>query len=78
MAYFQELYTQLLSYFPGFLHPVISIALAALIIYAIFQTARQNFIYIIVLVILLPASIPILKSVVDSVVSIIKFLLGQG
>ncbi len=77
MDYLQGIYQQFLSYFPGFLHPIISIVIAILLVYSIFQTLKRNFIFLIVLVVLLPASIPILKSVVDILISFIKFLLGM-
>ncbi len=75
MDIFYQLYEQFLSYFPSFLHPVISIGLAVLFVYSVFQALKQNIIFIIILVVLLPASIPILKSVLDIIVNIVKFLL---
>ncbi len=77
MQVFVDLYNQLLGYFPNFLHPFISIALAIFLIYSVFQVLKQNFIFLIVLVLLLPASVPILKSVWATVLSMVKFLLGQ-
>ena len=77
MQYLQNLYNQFLSYFPGFLHPVISIIVVIFLVYSIVQLLKRNFIWLIVLVVLLPASIPILKNVVDVLVSLIKFLLGK-
>lgn len=76
--YFQQIYNQLLGYFPAFLHPVISVVLAVLLIYSIFQVIKRNFIFLIVLVVLLPASVPILKNIVDSLVKIVKYLLGMS
>jgi hypothetical protein len=40
------------------------------------QALKRNFIYLIVLVVLLPASIPILKGVVEFIIELIKYLLG--
>lgn len=77
IEYFQQVYSQILGYFPNFLHPYISIVLALLLIYSIYEVIKSNFIYLIVLIVLLPAAIPILKSVFDSIFSIIKFLLGM-
>lgn len=78
MEYLQGLYDQFLSYFPTFLHPFISVALAVLLVIAIFQTIKKNFIFLIVLVVLLPASIPILKNVLDIFVNLIKYILGRS
>ncbi len=74
MDQIQQIYNQFLALFPHILRPFISIAVALLLIYAIFQTLRRNFIYIIVLIILLPASIPILRNVADGLIGFIKQL----
>jgi hypothetical protein len=74
----QQLYLDFLANFPSNLQPIISIALAVLLVYSIFQVIKKNFVFIVVLVILLPASIPILKNVWYGVVGFIKFLLGTG
>ncbi len=78
MQYLIDLYNQFLAHFPMWLHPFISIALAVLLVVAVIQTLKRNFIFLIILVVMLPASIPILKSVVDTLINLIKFLLGQG
>ncbi len=72
-----DLYNRFLSYFPTNLHGIVSIALAALIVYGIIKVLRRDFIYIILLIVLLPASVPILKNVWESLVNIIKFLLAK-
>lgn len=72
---FQNLYLEFLANFPAPVQPIISVALAALIVYAVIQVIRKDFIYIILLVILLPASIPILKNIGDTIVQIFKFLI---
>ena len=71
----QNLYLDFLLNFPENLRPIISIGLAVLLVYAIFKVIKKDFVYIIALIVLLPASIPILKSVWVGVVSFIKFLL---
>ena len=76
MSDIQNLYVQFLSNFPETLRPVISIGLAVLLVYAIFKVIKKDFIYLIALIILLPASVPILKSVWQGVVAFIKFLLN--
>jgi len=74
MDQIQKLYLDFLKMFPTFLQPFVSIALAALFIYSVFQTIKRNFIWLILLVIMLPASIPILKGVFQAVVTFAKFL----
>lgn len=78
MQQIQDLYTRFLSLFPSVLHPIISIILVVVIIYAIIQVIKKDFIYLIVLVILLPASIPVLRSVGQGIIDLIKFLLHMG
>ena len=70
-----SIYNQFLSYFPASLHGVVSIVLAVVIAIAIFKVVKREFIYIILLIVLLPASVPILKNIWESVVTVIKFLL---
>lgn len=77
MEYLQDLYNQFLGFFPSFLHPVISIIVVIFLVYSIVQALKRNFIWLILLVILLPASIPILKNIVDVLINLIKFLLGR-
>ncbi|HEX3099344.1 MAG TPA: hypothetical protein VHQ41_00020 [Patescibacteria group bacterium] len=78
MDYLQNLYSQFLGFFPNFLHPFISIAVVVFLVYSIVQALKKNFIFLIVLVVLLPASIPILKNVVDILIGFIKYLLGAN
>lgn len=78
MGEIQNLYIEFLNNFPENLQPVISIGLAVLLVYAIFKVIKKDFIFIIALVVLLPASVPILKSVWQGVVGFIKFLLNIG
>jgi hypothetical protein len=72
----QKMYLDFLINFPPTLRPMISIALAVLLVYAIFKVIKKDFIFIIALVVLLPASVPILKNVWQTVVVLIKFLLN--
>lgn len=76
MLEIQNLYLEFLNNFPANLRPVISIALAVLLVFAIFKVIKKDFIYIVVLIVLLPGSIPILKSVWQAVYAFIKFLLN--
>ncbi len=74
----QSLYLEFLTNFPENLRPIISIGLAVLLVYAVLKVLKKDFIYIIALIVLLPASIPILKSVWEGVVGFVKFLLNIG
>lgn len=76
MDFLTGLYNQFLGFFPSFLHPVISIIVVIFLVYSIVQAIKSNFIWLIVLVVLLPASIPILKQVFGILIGFIKYLLG--
>ena len=76
LADIQSTYLQFLSNFPASLRPLISIGLAVLIVYSIFKVLKKDWIFLIALLILLPASQPILQSVWQEVVVFIKFLLN--
>ena len=72
-----SIYNQFLSYFPSNLHGLVSLALAVLIAIGIIKVIRKEFIYIVLLIVLLPASVPILKNIWDSLANIINFLLQK-
>jgi len=76
LADIQNIYLQFLLNFPVSLRPVISIGVAVLIVYSIFKVIKKDWIFLIALVILLPASQPILQSVWQGIVVFIKFLLN--
>ena len=76
LADLQSLYLQFLANFPANFQPIISVGLAVLIIYSIFKVLKKDWIFLIALLILLPASKPILESVWQGVVVFIKFLLN--
>ncbi len=77
MDFLTGLYNQFLGFFPSFLHPVISIVVVIFLVYSIVQAIKSNFIWLIVLVVLLPASIPILKQVFGILIGFIKYILGM-
>jgi len=73
-----SIYAQFLSYFPEKFHGLVSLALAALLVWGIYKVVRRQFVYIVLLIVLLPASVPILKSVWAQVLELLKFLLKRG
>ncbi len=72
----QNLYLEFLNNFPVNLRPLISIGFAVLIIYSIFKVLKKDWIFLIALIILLPASKPILQVVWQGIVTFVKFLLN--
>ena len=73
-----SIYAQFLSYFPEKFHGLVSLALAMLLVWGIYKVVRRQFVYIVLLIVLLPASVPILKSVWAQVLELLKFLLKRG
>ena len=71
------IYDQFLSYFPDSLHGWISFLLAILLVIAVYKILRRQLVYFILLVVLLPASVPILKNVWEQILEIMKFLLSR-
>ena len=76
MSEIQNLYLQFLNNFPEHLRPVVSIVLAVLIVYSVFKVVKKDFVFLIVLIVLLPGSVEILKSVWQGIVMFVKFLLN--
>jgi hypothetical protein len=72
-----SIYEQFLSYFPSSIHGFISLGLAVLFVIGIIKVLKRQFIYLILLIILLPASIPILQNIWESLVTVVKFLLTK-
>lgn len=70
----QELYVEFLNNFPVAIQPGISVIVALVIIYTVYRIIKRDFIFIILLAILVPTSIPVMKSVWSGLVSIIKYL----
>jgi hypothetical protein len=76
MEQIQSLYLEFLANFPVNVRPIISVALGVFLIYSIFKVIRKDFVFIIALIVLLPASIPILQNVWQGIITVIKFLLN--
>lgn len=76
LTQFFGLYSQFLLNFPVNLRPFISLGLAILIVYSIIQIIRKDYLFLILLVVLLPGSVPILTSIWQGIVTLIKYLLN--
>ena len=72
----QALYVQFLNNFPLQYQPLVSIVLAILIIYSVFRIIKRDFIFIIALAILFPASIPVMKSIWFGIIATLNYLFG--
>ncbi len=62
---------------PNQYHTAVSIAIGVLLIFSFVQIIRRQFIWFVVLVVLFPASLPVLRGVADGVIVVLKFLFGS-
>lgn len=72
-----SIYQQFLNNFPENTHGLVSLFLAGLLVLGIYKVLKKQLVYLILLIILLPASIPILKTVWSQVFELLKFLLTR-
>lgn len=72
-----SIYNQFLSYFPENIHGIVSLALAVLLVFGIYKVVRRQLVYLILLIILLPASVPILKNLWAEILELLKFLVSR-
>lgn len=72
-----DIYDQFLSYFPPEVHWLVSLVLAALIVFGIYKVLRRQLVYLILLVILLPASVPILRNIWSQLLELLRFLVTR-
>jgi hypothetical protein len=75
MDQIQSIYLEFLANFPVQIRPVVSIALAVLLVYSLFKVLKKDWIFLIALLILLPTSKSILQSIWEGIVAFIQFLL---
>jgi len=74
---FYGIFDQFLEFFPEKLHGLVSIVLAILLVIGIYKVIRRQLVYLILLIILLPASGPILKNVWEQILELLKFLVSR-
>lgn len=77
MSQIYSIYNQFVSNFPPVYQGWISIILVILIFIGVYKIIKREFVWLIVLIILLPASVPILKNVWESIITFIQFLLAK-
>ena len=73
-----NLYDRFLSLFPNYTHFWISLIIFVVIVFWLLQLVKKNIIWLVLLIVLLPVSIPILKSIFSGILSVLKFLLSQA
>jgi hypothetical protein len=72
----QNIYLKVIGNLPGEAQPFVSLILGIVLAVAVLQVLKKNFIWIIVLIVLLPASLSILKGIAELLVSALKYLFG--
>ena len=77
-AKLQDLYIQFLANFPAQYQPIVSLVLGILIIYTVYRVIRRDFIFIIALVILVPSSIPVIRSIWAGLIMVLKYLFNYN
>lgn len=70
----QDIYSQFLANFPIQYQPMVSVVVGLIIVFVVYRVIKRDFIFIIALVILVPTSIPVLKSVWGGLVTLLKYL----
>jgi len=73
-----SIYDNFLAIFPPSFHGIISLILFILIVIGIIKIIQKDFIWLIVLIILLPASIPILVNLWNFIIGLLQFLLNKS
>ncbi len=70
----QDIYSQFLANFPVQYQPVVSVVVGLVIVYAVYRIIKRDFIFIVLLIVLVPTSVPVLKSVWSGLVMLLKYL----
>jgi len=69
------LYNQFLTIFPLVVQPIISFVIFVSLVMGIIRLVKQNFIWLILLIVFIPASVPILKNIFDGVLAFLQNLI---
>jgi hypothetical protein len=72
-----HLYDQFLQFFPDPWHPWVSLGIFVLMVLAILRNFRFGLIGVILLVLFVPASIPVLRSIGIGIVQLASHVLGS-
>lgn len=70
------MYAHVLTNLPAEAQPFVSLILGVVVVVAVLQILKKNLIWLIVLVVLLPASISILRGITELLIKLLKFLFG--
>lgn len=77
MEFLYRAYDTFISNFPVQYQGIISLGLLAVIIITVFQLVRRNLLWLILLVILVPASLPILSNIGTGLIEFLKYIVNH-
>ncbi len=75
MNQIQSLYHQFISIFPPTIQTLVSIGLFIGLVVILLDLVKRNFIWLLLLILFVPAAIPILKNISDNLLVFLKILL---
>ncbi len=74
---FTDIFTSFVSAFPHFLQPYVAILVGVFLVFTLVQIIRRQFVWLIALVILLPSSVAILRSVGEALAGMLRYLFSM-
>ena len=69
------IYDRFITLFPAGIQWIISLAIFISVVVGVINLIRRNFIFLLLLVILIPASIPLLRSILNGILAFLRYLL---
>lgn len=70
-----NLYNQFLAYFPAQYHSLVSLIILVVFIGALYNLVKRNLIWLLLLILIVPTSIPILNNIWQGILEIMRYLL---
>lgn len=77
MDFLFQAYDVFISNFPAQYQTLVSLALLAVIVISLFQLIRKSLVWIVLLVIFVPASIPILSNIGQGILDFLRYIVGH-
>lgn len=72
-----RLYDRFLQLFPPESHSVVSVFTAVFLILSLYKLARKNALWLILLTVFVPVSVPILKKIWDGILEVLRYLMSK-
>ncbi len=71
-------YANLLSHFPGHYHSLVSLVVLAILVLTLVQLIRKSWLYLLLLLIFVPAAIPVMSSLGQGILEFLRYIANQG